>query len=287
MPVINLTQNTWVKIANTGEFPFLQNQGSSPIALAISNTTPSDTANVEILYNYYPYKTYNYPIPNDLYITSLNGSGKVYNVNYSSPTISGNNVAVNVSSLPSLPAGSSIIGVVGVDQTIDGTTNKVFIGNTGIVTARIQDSFGANLSTTTISGKNRLDVVLPTSSTPGSSIAPLVDVIAGSDGTLTRTVLTDNVGKLQITQSPGTIATNQISVGTSPTLISSARTGRTALTIVNHGTTDVFIGTSNVSNTSGILLTGTRGQTLVFDGSASVYGIVSSGTQTVSFVETF
>ena len=40
---------------------------------------------------------------------------------------------VSVDSLPTTPAGTNLIGKVGIDQTTDGTTNKVYVGNTANV----------------------------------------------------------------------------------------------------------------------------------------------------------
>ncbi len=88
---------------------------------------------------------------------------------------------------------------------------------------------------------------------------------------------------------PSSVATNQISVGTTAggTVICAARAGRKSLTIINHGTTDVYVGPNGVSTTSGALLTGQKGAGIAFDGGAAVYGIVDSGTQTVSYVECY
>jgi len=85
----------------------------------------------------------------------------------------------------------------------------------------------------------------------------------------------------------GTIATNQVSVGTSATLIVGSRTGRRSAGIVQHGTTAVYLGTSSVSTTNGLLLPGTAGAAVVFDFTGEIYGIVASGTQTVSYAEEY
>lgn len=80
---------------------------------------------------------------------------------------------------------------------------------------------------------------------------------------------------------------NQISVGTSATLICAQRDQRRGILVVNHGTTDVYIGNSNVTTSSGILLTGTKGASISIPGNMAIYGIVGSGTQTISFIEIY
>lgn len=78
--------------------------------------------------------------------------------------------------------------------------------------------------------------------------------------------------------------TGQVTVGTTATLISAADGHREGLILINHGTTDVFVGNSNVTTTTGILLTGVKGTSLSISTRTSVYGIVVSGTQTISFL---
>lgn len=85
------------------------------------------------------------------------------------------------------------------------------------------------------------------------------------------------------------IATGQASVGTTigGTLIAAEREGRGAITIVNGGTTDVFVGLAGLTASNGVLLAGVKGQTLTLRTQAAIYGIVGSGSETVSFVEEY
>lgn len=87
--------------------------------------------------------------------------------------------------------------------------------------------------------------------------------------------------------SPGNMATGQVSVGNTPTLIAASRAGRLGITIENLGVVDIFIGNSGVSITTGMLLSGVKGaaMSLLFNG--AIYGIVSAGTQSVSVLEVF
>lgn len=85
----------------------------------------------------------------------------------------------------------------------------------------------------------------------------------------------------------GSIANNQVSVTTTSGAVVAARSGRRSLLIVNHGTTDVYLGTGTVTTSNGILLTGTKGASISIPTAAAVNGIVGSGTQTVSYIEVF
>lgn len=85
----------------------------------------------------------------------------------------------------------------------------------------------------------------------------------------------------------GSIASSQVSVGASATQIVAARSNRRAVKITNLGTTDVFIGPSGVSTATGDLLVGTRGSWTILDTQAAVFGIVASGSQSVSVLEEF
>lgn len=84
-----------------------------------------------------------------------------------------------------------------------------------------------------------------------------------------------------------TIATNQVTVAATATQIVPARTGRGAVTIVNSGATDIFLGVSGVSVTTGVLLSGVKGASMTIPTSAAVFGIAATGTQVVSFLETY
>jgi hypothetical protein len=91
---------------------------------------------------------------------------------------------------------------------------------------------------------------------------------------------------VQPTASAGVAAHGQITVTTSATQIKAATPTRTAIVVVNHGSTNVFIGFfSGVTTGNGVLLVGIPGQTLTFQTQSAVFAIVASGSQTVSFYE--
>lgn len=106
----------------------------------------------------------------------------------------------------------------------------------------------------------------------------------------TAEVSTSNPMPVTATASaPGatTIATGQITVAVTATLIVAARTARKRLVIVNHGATAVYVGGAAVATTTGLLLAGVAGTTMTLETAAAVYGIVGSGTQAVSYVEEY
>jgi hypothetical protein len=80
----------------------------------------------------------------------------------------------------------------------------------------------------------------------------------------------------------------QVSVGTTATQIVASRSGRQLVTVVQSGTTDVYLGSANTVTTSnGLLLPGTKGASVTLPYAGAVYGIVASGTQTVTAAETY
>lgn len=85
---------------------------------------------------------------------------------------------------------------------------------------------------------------------------------------------------------------NQVSVGSSATLIAAARTGvsgtgRVSITVVNTTTTPVYLGGSGVTTGTGVPLAGIVGASATFNTTAAIYGIVSTGTATVGEAETY
>jgi hypothetical protein len=112
----------------------------------------------------------------------------------------------SISTLPSLAAGSALVGKFGIDQTTPGTTNKVSIGTDGTVALNAAIPSGSNLV-----GKFGID-----QTTPGTTNK----VSIGSDGTVTLLAGSAAIGKLSansgvnigsvdvVSEIPGTGATN-------------------------------------------------------------------------------
>jgi hypothetical protein len=81
-------------------------------------------------------------------------------------------------------------------------------------------------------------------------------------------------------------STNQVSVGATATLIVAANASRSGLQITNIGNSDVYIGESNVTPSTGHLLPTGKGNTVSFSNTTAVYGVTAGGSETVSFLET-
>lgn len=83
-------------------------------------------------------------------------------------------------------------------------------------------------------------------------------------------------------------STAQVTVGATSTLIAARRDGRAAVTVLQTGTTAVYIGASpSVSSSTGIPLLGTAGASITIPASGDVYGIVGAGSQLVGVLESF
>ena len=81
---------------------------------------------------------------------------------------------------------------------------------------------------------------------------------------------------------------NQVSVGTTATLVVAARTGRGMVTVSQIGTSDIYCGpTSGVTASTGEIVPGTKGASYTEAYTGAVYCITASGTDTVSFVENY
>lgn len=80
------------------------------------------------------------------------------------------------------------------------------------------------------------------------------------------------------------VLTGQVTVGTTPTQIVPPRS-RNGVSFVQMSGSDVFLGDSSVTTTTGVLLTGVKGTPMNWVGNDAFYGIVASGNATVSFAE--
>ncbi len=81
-----------------------------------------------------------------------------------------------------------------------------------------------------------------------------------------------------------TITTGQVAVGTSATLIAAAAPGaRSSITITNTAATAVYLGGSGVTTATGLLLPATIGASVTLNFSGALYGVVTTGSVTVSY----
>jgi hypothetical protein len=92
---------------------------------------------------------------------------------------------------------------------------------------------------------------------------------------------------LSVVETYNNLATNQVSVGATATLIVAARTGRKNVTIFQEGSVLVRVGASGVTTATGVPLVGVQGSNIIIEGGQAIYGIVAAGTQTVSFMEVY
>lgn len=83
------------------------------------------------------------------------------------------------------------------------------------------------------------------------------------------------------------LATAQVSVTTAATLIASARPNRDSLLITNTGATDVWLGGATVTTTTGVLLPGSKGASVSLPYAGALYGIVASGSVTVTVADVY
>lgn len=117
--------------------------------------------------------------------------------------------------------------------------------------------------------------------------APLVALVGG-DGAAAASAT--NPAAVAETGSAA-FATGQVTVPATANgiLIVAARAGRRAVTIINSGTTIVALGApaTGLTVTNGALLPGAAGASITIPTAAAVYGIVGTGTQVVSYLETY
>ena len=87
--------------------------------------------------------------------------------------------------------------------------------------------------------------------------------------------------------SSASIATAQVSVASTATLVAAARTGRGAVIVTNLGAVAVYLGAAGVTTSTGTLLPGVVGASVTIPTSAEIYGVDATGTQAVSVVEVY
>jgi hypothetical protein len=81
-------------------------------------------------------------------------------------------------------------------------------------------------------------------------------------------------------------STNQVSVGSTATLIVAQNHGRLSVLITNLGTTAIYIGDSpSVTTSNGQLLPGVVGASISLPVTCAIYGISSGAAQSVSFCD--
>ncbi len=139
--------------------------------------------------------------------------------------------AVSAASLP-LPTGAATAALQSSTLTALGSPFQAggTIGNTAFG-AKAQDGSGNLITSTTITGKQRLDVALASGAAPGVSAPSFIDLVGGTDGVNARALSTDSSGRLNanVSGNSGTPTQTSVSVGTSSTTVLAAATATTFL----------------------------------------------------------
>lgn len=124
----------------------------------------------------------------------------------------------------------------------------------------------------------------------GQTPSPNIGLLDFLDRVWSLKTIDDGSGNQSISVSlgdNGNFTPGQATIGTTPTLIAAARSGRQSITVTNTGTTAVYLGGSGVTTTTGAYLPGVVGATITIPFSGALYGIVASGTQLVTEYETY
>ena len=94
----------------------------------------------------------------------------------------------------------------------------------------------------------------------------------------------------RIDKFPGNVATGQVTAPATAggILIKDVNNNRRSITIINHGTTAVYVGPLGVTALTGAFLVGIAGACLPpIMSTAALYAITGGGTQTISFIEEY
>lgn len=102
------------------------------------------------------------------------------------------------------------------------------------------------------------------------------------DATGTSTMRVDTIGAHVFSKGGTTIATGQVNVATTATLVANARTGRQKVTLTPTTNTVFYVGTSAVTTATGLFVP--AGASITLDTAAAVYAI-GSAALTISYIE--
>jgi hypothetical protein len=191
------------------------------------------------------------------------GGGGGGNVSIISPVDANGYVEVDLKT--PIPAGTNAIGSVSVSnfpatQPVSGTVTA----NAGTGTFNTKDAADGTVGSAVPSTAIYVGAKNPSGNTAGLQLDANSQLKTSSLG------LTLN-------------ATGQVSVGTSATVISAANTDQAGVLITNaSATATVYLGASGVTSSTGAVLA--AGSSITIPTISAVYGIVSTGTATVSYI---
>lgn len=142
----------------------------------------------------------------------------------------------------------------------------------------LSDGSGNAITSSSIGGKQRLDVNLSSAGTTGSAVPTTANLYAGTDGTNLRAVSVDTNGRVNINQVRGTTTIGTLTATTSNgTLFATNSTRNYLLVQCTSGT--AYLDTNGTATTAnGILLT--SGQGITFEGSFIPTGAIAAITST-------
>lgn len=148
----------------------------------------------------------------------------------------------------------------------------------------------ASAATSLSSAVAKLSTILTTLGSPFQEGGLIGNASFGIAGALPAFASTPAVTPANHAVGSANVATAQISLGTTPAQIVAARPGgvgigRIAATILNSGSTTVYLGGSSVTVSTGVPLA--PGASLSLNTIAAVFGVASSAGQTVGVVETY
>jgi hypothetical protein len=86
---------------------------------------------------------------------------------------------------------------------------------------------------------------------------------------------------------PANLAPFQVSVTTTPTVLALARTQRQSVTVINSGTTPIYLGGAGVTAATGVMLPGVAGASITIAFTGDLYAVTASGAQAVTGYELY
>lgn len=126
--------------------------------------------------------------------------------------------------------------------------------------------------------------------TVNQQVVGLHSIETGGNGGTSANSLAAMLASLQMGLTVGSknIATSQVTIGSDqPYLIAASRPSRIAITIMNTSSIDIYVGSENVSPSTGLTLIGIAGNEISIPTQDDIYAISSSGNVTVGILETF
>jgi hypothetical protein len=118
------------------------------------------------------------------------------------------------------------------------------------------------------------------------AVGPLFIANSHFNGTTWDRMRGDTTGTYMVQKGTASLATGQISAGTTSTLIAAARAGRSKITLAVGAANACAFGNTGVTTTTGFPLQPVAGASLVLTTSAAVYAACSA-TTTVGYIEEF